>query len=190
MNCSLYGRASLGSEGKDHLQCREIEVWSRIQEDVLEKGISSHSCLRIPWKKRPGKATQSMGGKVVQLWAIITFTFTFTYCLCWSKLKEHSLHSRFAEELTENIGRVIFLVDLDILANWPWKWVFCGKLASVRIRIPLFTGPCFILLVWYGDIAICSLVGKKRKFNNFSHPLIPITYNLKFNLLPILWMCV
>ena len=60
-------------------------------------------------------------------------------------------------------------------------------LGICKVSTPLFTGETciFILLmvvIWQSFI----IKGNKRKFNNFSHPLTPIGYNLKFNLLPIL----
>ena len=56
----------------------EIWVWSRGQEDPLEKGMASHSNIlawRISWTEEPGRL-QSMGSqRVKQNWATNTFTF-------------------------------------------------------------------------------------------------------------------
>ena len=55
-----------------------MQVWSLGQEDPLEKGIATHSCIpawRITWVEEPG-GLQSMGSwRVKQDWTTNTFTF-------------------------------------------------------------------------------------------------------------------
>ena len=50
------------------VQCRETQVQSLGQEDLLEKGIATHSSIlawRIPWTEKPGRL-QSMGSQRVR----------------------------------------------------------------------------------------------------------------------------
>ena len=53
---------------KNPLAVQEIWVWSLGQEDVLEKGMATHSSVlawRIPWTENPGRL-QSMGSHRVR----------------------------------------------------------------------------------------------------------------------------
>ena len=46
---------------------QETQVQSLDREDLLEKGMATHSCIlawRIPWKEKPGRL-QSMGSQRV-----------------------------------------------------------------------------------------------------------------------------
>ena len=52
-----------GSDGKDSAAVQETQAQSLSREDLLEKGVATHSNIltwRIPWTEEPG-ALQSMG---------------------------------------------------------------------------------------------------------------------------------
>ena len=59
---------------------QETQVWSLGQEDLLEKGMATHSSIlawRVPWTEEPG-GLQSMGSQRVRHnWATNPFTFSF-----------------------------------------------------------------------------------------------------------------
>ena len=57
-----------GSDGKDSACKQEIWVQTLGQEDPLEKGMATHSSIRvwrIPWTEEPG-GLQSMGSQRVR----------------------------------------------------------------------------------------------------------------------------
>ena len=60
----------------------ETQVQSLGREDLLEKGMATHSSIlawRIPWREESGRL-QSVGSqRVGHDWMTNTFTFTFIY---------------------------------------------------------------------------------------------------------------
>ena len=73
-----------GSDGKESACSQEIQVQSLGQEDPLEKGMATHSCIlawKTPWKEELG-GLQYMGSqRVGQDW--VTNTHTYTQKLFW-----------------------------------------------------------------------------------------------------------
>ena len=67
-----------GSDGKDSAAVQETQAQSLSREDLLEKGVATHSNIltwRIPWTEEPG-GLQSMGDAESQH-DCATNTFTF-----------------------------------------------------------------------------------------------------------------
>ena len=67
---------------------QETWVWSLGQEEPLEKGMATHSCIlawRIPWTERPA-VLQSMGSQrvrhdwVINALALLVFNLTSLFC--------------------------------------------------------------------------------------------------------------
>ena len=86
---------------------RETWVWSLGWEDLLEKGMATHSSMlawKIPWTDEPGRL-QSMGSqRVGHDWA--TFTFTFSYYSLSSFTNDwKSIHSANIYWVTADIAR-------------------------------------------------------------------------------------
>ena len=63
VNTVILGRLPVGSVGKELPGKQETQVQSLGQEDLLEKGMATHSSIlawEIPWTEEPG-GLQSMG---------------------------------------------------------------------------------------------------------------------------------
>ena len=59
---------SHGSDGKDSAAVQETQAQSLSREDLLEKGVATHSNIltwRIPWTEEPG-GPQSIGSQKVR----------------------------------------------------------------------------------------------------------------------------
>ena len=59
----------------------ETHIWSLGQEDLLEKGMATHSSIlawRIPWTEEPGGLQSSKSQRVKEDWVTNTFTFLGT----------------------------------------------------------------------------------------------------------------
>ena len=73
-----------GSGAKNLLAMQEMQVQCLGQQDPLEEGMTTHSCIlawEIPWAKEPGRL-QSMGSpRVRQDLAVNTFTFSLLYTI-------------------------------------------------------------------------------------------------------------
>ena len=77
----------------------EIQVWSLGQEDLLEKGLATHSSIlvwRIPWTEEPGELQSTGSQRVRHDWAADTFTDLHTLslhlsalCLMLGQLTDH-----------------------------------------------------------------------------------------------------
>ena len=77
----LYFQASLGAQlVKNLLAMQETQVQSLGWEDLLEKGMATHSSIlawRIPWTKEPG-CLQFMGSQRVRHDRVTNFHFFFS----------------------------------------------------------------------------------------------------------------
>ena len=66
---------------KNLLATQETQVRSLGQEDLLEKGMTTHSSIltwRIPWTEKPG-GLQSMGHKEVDTTELLTLSLLLGY---------------------------------------------------------------------------------------------------------------
>ena len=64
----------------------ETHIWSLGQEDLLEKGMATHSSIlawRIPWTEEPGGLQSSKSQRVKEDWVTNTFTFLGTEYGVW-----------------------------------------------------------------------------------------------------------
>ena len=141
-----HHKASFDSELTEQLALA-LCVWSLCWEDILEKGMTTHSSIlawRIPWTEEPGRL-QSMGSQRVRRdWATNPFTFQGWQGNFWDLMRHLAIDSLRFSFLGNRQVYVGIACDPRIL---PWG-VFWGKLSHVHTKTHIQGFLVAALCIW------------------------------------------
>ena len=108
-----------GSVVKNLPAMQETQVWSLGREDLLEKGMATHSSIlawRIPWTEKPGRLQSMWLYRVGHNWVINTLTFTALSSEHTFSLKSYSYY--WGETHTQPYSNRM----VHIPSHVPWGW--------------------------------------------------------------------
>ena len=141
---------------------QETQVWFLGQEDLLEKGMATHSpgegngilAWRIPWTEKPGRLQSRGSQRVGHDWVTNTLLHSLDasrYGFRKAKLGQgdsvgHCWHSPDETEANEGLFFFKFFISFD---EGLFKWLtFCEHLSP-----PCLTSFCFLNCVSWGHFS-------------------------------------
>lgn len=184
MNCLCNRASSRAQKVKNLPAVQEIEgLITRVRKMSWRR--NGHPLQYFKFEEFHGKGSlgklQSMGVKSRTIEQLSRSLLHLYNNLCWSKL-QRNIHYMSLQKNWKHWKSDISWFGHQQQTDHEKVSILWFGICKVRL---LFTETCIFILLMVAYSGNCSLVREKRKFTNFSHPLIPIAYNLKFNLLPL-----
>ena len=129
-----------GSDSKKFAFCAGNQVWSLGQDDLLEKGMDTHSSIlswRIPWTEEPG-GLQSMGSQRVEHdwatelnWTDSSFQWYLTLCDPMDCITPgSSVHGILQERILEWVA-IPFSRGSSLPRGYTWVSCMAGRFFTV-----------------------------------------------------------